>query len=412
MPWNELRNLTRKQWNAIIACYLGWTLDAFDYFILVFVFPDIGKTFGVEHTSVTYAVWLTLAMRPIGAFLFGILADRFGRRPTLMLDIICYSALGFASGFAPSLMILFVLRALFGIAMGGEWGVGSSLTMETIPPSTRGIISGLLQAGYPSGYLLASIAYALFFDHIGWRGMFMISAFPALLVIFVRAGVEESPAWLEKKPSVTQMAGAISRHFLLFIFVVLLMTSFNLFSHGTQDIYPTFLKVQHKFNSQTVGTIAAIASIGAISGGLSFGAFSQRIGRRKAIVIAALLSILAIPLWAFSQQATTLAIGAFLMQFLVQGAWGVIPAHLNELSPPEVRGTFPGFSYQLGNFFAAGIMTLQTNFAELFGGNYGALMALVTGVVAFAVAGFAGFGPQAKEVRFTAEAATATPLPD
>ena len=412
MLWKELRNLNAKQWNAIIACYLGWTLDAFDFFILVFVVPDIAKTFNVNHTAVTFAVWLTLAMRPVGAFLFGIMADRVGRRPALMIDILCYSVLGFATAFVPSIATLYFVRALFGVAMGGEWGVGASLTMETIPPSTRGIISGLLQAGYPSGYLLASIAYALFFDHIGWRGMFMISAFPALLVIFVRAGVEESPAWLEKKPSVTQMAGAISRHFLLFIFVVLLMTSFNLFSHGTQDIYPTFLKVQHKFNSQTVGTIAAIASIGAISGGLSFGAFSQRIGRRKAIVIAALLSILAIPLWAFSQQATTLAIGAFLMQFLVQGAWGVIPAHLNELSPPEVRGTFPGFSYQLGNFFAAGIMTLQTNFAELFGGNYGALMALVTGVVAFAVAGFAGFGPQAKEVRFTAEPATATPLPD
>src|SRR5580704_11154387 len=206
--------LTRNQLNAVIACFLGWTLDAFDFFILIFVFPDIAKEFGTSVTTVTIAIWLTLGMRPVGAFLFGLMADRFGRRPTLMLDILCYSALGFASGFAPSLSVLFVLRALFGIAMGGEWGVGSSLTMETIPPSTRGVISGLLQAGYPSGYLLASIAYALFFDHIGWRGMFMISAFPALLVIFVRARVEESPAWLEKKPSVKQMAGAISRHFL------------------------------------------------------------------------------------------------------------------------------------------------------------------------------------------------------
>jgi SHS family lactate transporter-like MFS transporter len=407
MPWKELRNLNAKQWNAIIACYLGWTLDAFDFFVLVFVVPDIAKTFDVPNTAVTFAVWLTLAMRPVGAFLFGIMADRLGRRPALMIDILCYSVLGFATAFVPTLGMLFFVRALFGIAMGGEWGVGASLTMETIPPSARGIISGLLQAGYPSGYLLASVAYALFFDHIGWRGMFMISAFPALLVIFVRAGVDESPAWLQKKPNTTQMVRAIARHFWLFIFVVLLMTAFNLYSHGTQDIYPTFLKVQHKFNSQTVGTIAAIASIGAILGGLVFGSFSQRVGRRKAIVISALLSILAIPLWAFSQDAALLAVGAFLMQFLVQGAWGVIPAHLNELSPAAVRGTFPGFSYQLGNFFAAGIMTLQTNFAELFGGNYGFLMALVTGTVAFAVAGFAGFGPQAKEVEFSAAAASA-----
>jgi SHS family lactate transporter-like MFS transporter len=404
MLTKELQNLNARQWNAIIACFLGWTLDAFDFFILIFVFPDIGKEFGVQHTPVTYAVWLTLAMRPVGAFLFGLVADRFGRRPALMIDILCYSVLGFASGFVPSLTALYFVRALFGIAMGGEWGVGSSLTMETIPPSARGVISGLLQAGYPSGYLLASITYALLFDHIGWRGMFMIGAIPALLVIFVRMGVDESPAWLERKPSATQIVGTVIRHFPLFIFVVLLMTAFNLYSHGTQDIYPAFLKVQHQFNAQTVGAIAAIASIGAILGGLVFGAFSQQIGRRKAIVIAALVSILVIPLWAFSQSATALAVGAFLMQFMVQGAWGVIPAHLNELSPRDVRGTFPGFTYQLGNFFAAGILTFQTGLAETFGGNFGAVMALVSGVVAFAVAGFAGFGPQAKEVRFAGAA--------
>ena len=406
MAWRELRNLNAKQWNAILACYLGWTLDAFDFFILIFVFPDIGQTFGVEHTPVTYAVWLTLAMRPVGAFLFGILADRFGRRPTLMLDIICYSVLGFASGFVTSLGMLYLVRALFGIAMGGEWGVGASLTMETIPPSARGLISGLLQAGYPSGYLLASIVYALLFDHIGWRGMFMIGALPALLVLFVRSGVDESPAWLERKPNAKQIVLSVSRHLPLFIFVVLLMTAFNFYSHGTQDSYPAFLKVQHKFNSQIVGTITAIASIGAILGGLVFGQISQQIGRRKAIVIAALVSILVIPIWAFSQSPWILAVGAFFMQFLVQGAWGVIPAHLNELSPPEVRGTFPGFAYQLGNFFAAANLTIQAMLADHFGGNYGISMAIISGLIAIAVAGFAGFGPQAKEVEFTHVPAT------
>ena len=406
MAWKELRNLNAKQWNAILACYLGWTLDAFDFFILIFVFPDIAQTFGVEHTSVTYAVWLTLAMRPVGAFLFGILADRFGRRPTLMLDIICYSVLGFASGFVTSLGMLYLVRALFGIAMGGEWGVGASLTMETIPPSTRGLISGLLQAGYPSGYLLASIVYALVFDHIGWRGMFMIGALPALLVLFVRSGVDESPAWLERKPNAKQIGLSVTRHLPLFIFVVLLMTAFNFYSHGTQDSYPAFLKVQHKFNSQIVGTITAIASIGAILGGLVFGQISQQIGRRKAIVIAALVSILVIPIWAFSQSPWILAVGAFFMQFLVQGAWGVIPAHLNELSPPEVRGTFPGFAYQLGNFLAAANLTIQAILADHFGGNYGISMAIISGLIAIAVAGFAGFGPQAKEVEFTHTPAT------
>ena len=408
MAWKEFGNLNAKQWNAIIACYLGWTLDAFDFFILIFVFPDIGETFGVEHTPVTYAVWLTLAMRPVGAFLFGILADRFGRRPTLMLDIICYSVLGFASGFVTSLGMLYFVRALFGIAMGGEWGVGASLTMETIPPSARGIVSGFLQAGYPSGYLLASIVYALLFDHIGWRGMFMIGALPALLVLFVRSGVDESPAWLERKPNAKQIGLSVTRHLPLFIFVVLLMTAFNFYSHGTQDSYPAFLKVQHQFNSQIVGTITAIASIGAILGGIVFGQISQQIGRRKAIVIAALISILVIPIWAFSQSPMMLAIGAFFMQFLVQGAWGVIPAHLNELSPPEVRGTFPGFAYQLGNFFAAANLTIQAELAKHFGGNYGISMAIISGLIGVAVAAFAGFGPQAKEVQFTHSPAAAS----
>jgi len=406
MAWKELGNLNAKQWNAIIACYLGWTLDAFDFFILIFVFPDIGQTFGVEHTPVTYAVWLTLAMRPVGAFLFGILADRFGRRPTLMLDIICYSILGFASGFVTSLGALYLVRALFGIAMGGEWGVGASLTMETIPPSARGLISGLLQAGYPSGYLLASIVYALLFDHIGWRGMFMIGALPALLVLFVRSGVDESPAWLESKPNTKQIVLSVTLHLPLFIFVVLLMTAFNFYSHGTQDSYPAFLKVQHKFNSQIVGTVTAIASIGAILGGIVFGQISQQIGRRKAIVVAALVSLLVIPMWAFSESPMLLAIGAFIMQFMVQGAWGVIPAHLNELSPPEVRGTFPGFAYQLGNFFAAANLTIQAELAKHFGGNYGISMAIISGLIGVAVAAIAGFGPQAKEVVFTHTPAT------
>jgi MFS transporter, SHS family, lactate transporter len=393
--------LNAKQLNAVIACFLGWTLDAFDFFIMIFVVRDVAKEFGTDITAVTYAVWLTLAMRPLGAFLFGLMADRLGRRPTLMLDILCYSALEFASGFAPSLTVLLVLRALFGIAMGGEWGVGSSLTMESIPPSTRGIVSGILQAGYPAGYFLASITYALLFDHIGWRGMFMVGVIPALLVIFVRMGVEESPAWLETRPTAAEMWKAVANRFPLFIFVILLMTAFNFFSHGTQDLYPTFLREQHKFDSATVGTVTAVANVGAILGGLLFGTMSQRVGRRKAIVIAALLAIPMIPLWAFSQTAVMLAIGAFVMQFLVQGAWGVIPAHLNELSPHDVRGAFPGFTYQLGNFFAASNLTIQSTLAEKFDKNFGLAMAIVAGIVAIAVAALAGFGPHAHGVKFT-----------
>ena len=405
----QTTRLTPKQLNAVIACFLGWTLDAFDFFVLIFVFPDVAKEFGTNVTTVTVAVWLTLAMRPVGAFLFGMMADRFGRRPTLMLDIMCYSLLGFACGFAPSLTVLFILRALFGIAMGGEWGVGSSLTMETIPPTTRGVISGLLQAGYPCGYLLASITYALLFNQIGWRGMFMVGAIPAILVIFIRLGVEESPAWKERQPNAEQIWRTVVRRFPLFIFVILLMTSFNLFSHGTQDLYPTFLKLQHKFDPQTAGTVTAIMNVGAIVGGLVFGTFSQGIGRRRAIVIAALLAIPVVPLWAFSQGAVMLAVGAFVMQFFVQGAWGVIPAHLNELSPHDVRGTFPGFTYQLGNLFAACIITVQSILADRFDKNYGIALAIVATIVALAVALLAGFGPHAHGVKFTKEGTPSEP---
>src|SRR6202035_4269939 len=225
---------------------------------------------------------------------------RFGRRPTLMIDIMFYSVVEFLSGFAPSLTALVILRAFYGIAMGGEWGVGASLTMETIPPKTRGIVSGLLQAGYPSGYLLAAILYGTSYHFLGWRGMFMVGALPALLVIFIRRNVEESPAWQERRAQPAEIGAGIGAtikgRWKLFIYVIILMTAFNSFSHGTQDIYPTFLQVQQKYPPQVVSTIAVIYNLGAILGGLVFGAFSERLGRRRAIVVAALLTLPVIPL--------------------------------------------------------------------------------------------------------------------
>jgi SHS family lactate transporter-like MFS transporter len=360
----QLASLTQRQKSAVLACYLGWTLDAFDFFILIFVLKDVVQEFKSDLSVVSFTVNLTLAMRPIGALIFGLIADRIGRRPTLMADILFYSAVEFACGFAPSLSFLIFLRALYGIAMGGEWGVGASLTMETIPSQTRGIVSGILQAGYPSGYLLASILFGSLYQYIGWRGMFMVGVLPALLVIYIRSKVDESPAWMERRPTGTGMWHAITANWKLFIYTIVLMTAFNFFSHGTQDLYPTFLREQHKFNPGTVSLIAITYNIGAILGGLTFGAFSERVGRRRAIVLAALLSLLALPLWAFSQTAVVLALGAFVMQFLVQGAWGVVPVHLNELSPGAVRGTYPGFTYQLGNLFASGNLFIQANMVQ------------------------------------------------
>jgi SHS family lactate transporter-like MFS transporter len=399
---SDLRALTPRQRNAIVASYLGWTLDAFDFFLLVFVLKDIAAEFHTDVKAVSIAIVLTLAARPIGALLFGLAADRWGRRPTLMVDIICYSAIELASGFAPGLTVFIILRTLYGVAMGGEWGVGASLTMETIPPRTRGIVSGILQAGYPSGYLIASIVYGVLFTTIGWRGMFFVGAAPALLVLYIRGKVEESPS-IQARHARLSGAGlwqTIRNNLGLFVFSIILMTAFNFFSHGTQDLYPTFLETQRHMSPHEVGIIAVIYNIGAILGGLTFGALSERIGRRLAIVIAALIALPVIPLWAYAPNAVWLAVGAFLMQVAVQGAWGIVPAHLNELSPEEVRGTFPGFTYQLGNLLASGNATLQAWIAQSYGGDYALALAVVAAVVAIAVAVLAWLGVEARDVKF------------
>jgi MFS transporter, SHS family, lactate transporter len=401
----DLNALTPNQRNVVIASFLGWTLDAFDFFIIVFVFRDIAKEFNTDIPSVTATLFGTLAMRPLGAFIFGVVADRFGRRPTLMLNILFYSIVEFLSGFAPSLAALVFLRALYGIAMGGEWGVGASLTMESIPPKTRGVVSGILQAGYPAGYLLAAILFGTAYHFIGWRGMFMVGALPALVVFFIRRNVEESPAWKRRsaQPQSPASRKTMNGQWGLFIYVIVLMTAFNSFSHGTQDIYPTFLQVQHNFPASVVSTIAIIYNLGAILGGLLFGAYSQVVGRRRAIVIAALLTLPIIPLWSFSNSVILLTIGAFLIQFCVQGAWGVIPVHLNELSPDSVRATFPGFTYQLGNLFASKNGTIQATMAVSLGNNYGLALAITAAVVAIAVAVVTALGPESHNVQFGAE---------
>jgi SHS family lactate transporter-like MFS transporter len=401
----QLRALTPQQRNAVLASFLGWTLDAFDFFLLVFVIKDIAAEFGTDVKSVTFAIFLTLAMRPLGAFVFGLLADRYGRRPTLMVDIILFSVLELASAFSPSLTVLIVLRALYGIAMGGEWGIGASLAMETIPPGARGIVSGMLQEGYAAGYLLAAIVYYFLFPLIGWRGMFVVGVLPALLVLYIRIHVKESPVWEQGAQRRENPLRAIRQHWQLFLYVILLMTAFNFFSHGTQDLYPTFLQVQHKLSSHAVGAIAIVYNIGAILGGVLFGAWSERLGRRNAIIIAALLALPIIPLWAFSETVWQLTLGAFLLQFMVQGAWGIVPVHLNELSPEAARGTFPGFTYQLGNLHAAGNATIQASIAESHGGNYGLALALVAAIVALAVAVLAWLGRERKGVAFGATSA-------
>ena len=402
---------TREQRNVTIAAYLGWTLDAFDFFLMVFVLKDIAAEFNTKIPAVAFGITLTLFMRPLGALIFGRLADKFGRRPTLMVNIACYSLLELLSGFSPNLTTLLVLRALFGVAMGGEWGVGSSLTMETIPPRARGAVSGLLQAGYPSGYLLASLVF-LAYPWLGWRGMFFVGVAPALLVLYVRASVPESPAWKAMEQHARPgLIATLKQNIGLSLYAIVLMTAFNFFSHGTQDLYPTFLREQHHFAPGTVTAIAITLNIGAIVGGLFFGTLSERIGRRRAISIAALIALPVLPLWAFSSGAIALAAGAFLMQISVQGAWGVIPVHLNEISPDEIRATFPGLVYQLGNLIASVNATMQAEFAVAHGNNYGLALAVVAGIASIVISTFILFSRERRGIDMTRSAAqVATPL--
>ena len=400
----DLAALNRAQWAAFIAAVLGWTLDAFDFFLMAFMVKAIAHDFHAQIADVFVGVAMTLMLRPFGAFFFGWLAEKYGRRPILMIDVLLFAGLELASAFAPSLPVLLVLRALFGFAMGGEWGIGASLVMESIPARSRGAVSGILQQGYPLGYLLASVAYGCFFDTIGWRGLFIVGVIPAFLVIFIRLFVKESPVWKKAHGQGTHrvgLIGALARNWKTFFYVIVLMTAFNFFSHGTQDIYPTFLQVQHGLSTHQVSAILIVMNIGAIIGGLTFGLWSQHIGRRRAIIIASLLALPIIPLWAFSTTPFLLGLGAFLLQIAVQGAWGVIPAHLNELSPAEVRGTFPGFAYQLGNFFASYNTVLQAGMAKYYGGNFGLALAIVLAAAALSITVIAALGREAREADFT-----------
>ena len=404
----DLKSLEPSQRSAIWASYLGWTLDAFDYFLLVFMLKAISAEFGAEVSDVAVAIMLTLAARPFGALVFGLLADRFGRRPILMVVILAFSAFSALSGVAGSLTQLLVIRTLFGFAMGGEWGIGASLVMETIPAKLRGPVSGLLQSGYPSGYFVASLVYFLLFDRIGWRGMFFVGIAPALLVFLIRLRVEESPAYLatRHKSRVNPFA-EIARNWKMALYMIVLMAAFNAFSHGSQDLYPTFLQVQHHFDTKLTGTLAAIMNVGAIVGGIGFGIWSEKIGRKRAIITACLLTLPVIPLWAFSSTAVMLGIGAFLMQFALQGAWGIVPVHLNELSPGAVRAMFPGLAYQLGNLLMSRNGVFQAQIAESHGNNYGLALAIFVGATAVIIAIWTAIGPERKHADFMADARTA-----
>jgi MFS transporter, SHS family, lactate transporter len=388
--------------NALIAGFLGWTLDAFDYFILTYVLAQVAADFHKSIADVTLTLTASLVMRPVGAFLFGLLADRYGRRLPLMFDVLFYSAIEILSGFAPTFGTFFVLRLLYGIGMGGEWGVGASLVMESVPAKWRGILSGVLQEGYALGNLLAAIAFWTVFPHWGWRPMFFIGGLPALLTLFIRAKVKESDAWKAEaaaRKSWREYFREVGANWKRFLYLVVLMAMMNFMSHGTQDLYPTFLQKQHHFSTRSTALISAISMVGAIAGGILVGLYSDRRGRRRAMVTAALCALLLIPVWVFAPPIIALmSAGAFLMQFMVQGAWGVIPAHINELSPGPLRGFFPGFAYQLGVLIASAAPYIEAKMSHHF--SYGQAMGMFAAAVFIVGTMVIAAGPEAHRVVF------------
>lgn len=385
-------------------------MDAFDYFIVVLVYADIAKTFHHSKAEVAFVTTATLIMRPVGALLFGLWADRVGRRLPLMVDVMFYSVVGFLCAFAPNFTVLVILRLLYGIGMGGEWGLGAALAMEKVPVQRRGFFSGLLQEGYAFGYLLASVAALVVMDwlELSWRWLFGLSIVPALISLIIRYRVEESEVWeaAQDRMRLTSTrirdvlrSGAIIRRF---VYLALLMTAFNWMSHGTQDVYPTFLGAHANqgagLSSTTVRWIVVAYNVGAIIGGLVFGTLSQRLSRRYTVVFCAVLALPIVPLFAYSRSAAMLCLGSFLMQLFVQGAWGVIPAHLTEMSPDAIRGLYPGVTYQLGNLLAAFNLPIQERLAESHGYPF-ALAATIVPVLA-AVVLLTLIGKDATGIRF------------
>lgn len=409
----QIRSLTVSQRRAFTACFLGWTLDAFDFFLLTYCLDSVAADFHVGLKTVAESLFWTLAMRPVGALLFGLLAEKIGRRPTLMLNIICFSVFELASAFAPTFPIFLISRAFFGIAMGGEWGVGAALALESLPAEGRGFFSGLLQEGYVIGNLAAAAVAGIFglvlahFHPQGflgsWRMLFVIGSLPAVLVIYVRMHVQESPAWTASRQGDLRVAKReplgkqIASYLPAFLGLTILMFAFTSFSHGTQDLYATFVKHDYKLSVPTASAVSMVGSVGALLGGIFCGTLSERFGRRRTIIIAALMAIPMIPLWAWSHTAVMLAAGGFLMQFMVQGAWGIIPVHLNELSPGPVRAIFPGLAYQLGNLLSSRNSVFQAEIASKFyGGRLAPAMAWTVLIVAVIVAVVTALGKEAK----------------
>lgn len=384
---------------AVASGILGWILDAFDFFVLIFLFDTLADHFHVKKIAIVYTLTLTLAMRPVGALLFGALADRIGRKKPLILCIVYFSTITVLSGFAPNYTFFLVMRGLYGIGMGGYWGIGASYAMESAPRNRRGVLSGMMQGGYPFGYLLVAVAMQTMVPSFGWRSLFLVGSILAVVIVLLTLRAPESDAWKEhKSTSLKSILKAMLSHLGLFLYLVILMAVMLSLSHGTQDLYPDFLKSlpftsdKRVLGMQMLFGIPIIYNIGAILGALLFGQLSEYIGRRRSIMLALAVSLLSIPAWAFGHSVLILVVGSFFMQAGVQGAFGVVPAHLSELSPDSVRSLFPGFVYQLGVLLTAPAVAVEYILRDHFG--YPWALTMFESCVIIALLFLFGFGPE------------------
>jgi SHS family lactate transporter-like MFS transporter len=395
-----------KGWRlAVTSGILGWVLDAFDFFVIVFLFDALTRQYQVPKVWIVSTLTLTLATRPIGALLFGFLADRYGRKRPLIFCVLYFSLFTVLTGVAPNFAVFVICRGLYGIGMGGYWGISASYAMETCPSRFRGVISGLIQAGYPLGYLLAPLAIQLVVPAFGWRAVFFTGAPIAVLVVSLMAFAPESKAWEQHRPqSGGNMLRSVLEHKGMFFYLLLMMTALLCLSHGSQDLYPDFLKSIKAVEGGTVAGIKAplvipiTYNIGAIAGALGFGYLSQKTGRRQAIMMALGLALLAIAPWALGRSVSVLLASSFMMQVGVQGAFGVIPAHLNELSPDGVRSLFAGTVYQFGSLLASPCTTAEYMLRDRFG--YPVALILFEAVTIILMVIIIWFGPEARNRGF------------
>jgi SHS family lactate transporter-like MFS transporter len=398
---NDTEGVSPRWGFAVSSGILGWILDAFDFFVLVFLVDVLANNFHVRKGDIVWTITITLAMRPVGAVVLGSLADRYGRRRPLIACVLYFSIITALTPFAPSYAVFVVLRALYGIGMGGYWGVGASLVMESSPRRWRGLFSGIMQAGYSLGYLLAAVALRTIEPRFGWRWMFLCGLVLAALIALLTALCPESSSWHKNRlASFGEVTRILWQHKKDFAYLVLMMTAITCLSHGTQDLYPDFLKTVHGFSNAVVSNLAVLYNIGAIVGALVIGHYSDRLGRRYSVILALTVSALSIPLWAFGSTIVMLALGSFMMQFGVQGAFGVIPAHLNELSPSSVRSLFPGVVYQLGVLLGAPAVVVEFALRRHFG--YQWALTIFEMCVIFSLFLIFGFGPERKDRDFAA----------